>query len=700
MLETHHPNYEWHALFINKFFLIGCLLPCGAFAQNPEGETVRLEPVAVTATRTETPISQITRSITVITQQQIRQQTSLDRNLGDVLAKTVPGLGPSTEALSTFGQTLRGRDYLVLIDGIPQSTPLRGASRDLNTIAVDAIERIEVIRGGTAAYGFGAAGGLINIITKKPSEEPLAGYSQARVRLSTQHLDDSVGWETTQRVSGTQQDMDYLLSGTYAVRNGFFDAAGDRIPPDPLGVQGGMSDTDAYNILGKVGFNFDNENQRVQFKVNHYNIEQDTNYTFGVGNPATNTKTPAVRGSFNVENPGTENTIASVDYVNRDLLGSHVNIKGYYGDLTTRFAKFPGFAQTEIRSEKFGARTTIDTPLTLMDYNFSAIWGIDYLHDETVQAGLDGPTVVPKMQMDAIAGFLELQLPLSNIGLLRGGVRQAGITVDINDVVNRGGTLVEGDTLDLNPTLFNASAVFYLTDYMEVFGSFSQSFSVADIGRAIRDAGPSITSAGQLASEVQEVDNYEIGLRGAKGPLQASIAGFYSKSDNGTTYNSDLTIVKQPERIWGVEGALDYRFNPQWNAGGTASWQDGEVDLDDDGDFDEDLPNTRISPVKLTGFLEYSPLRWWDNRLQALYIGNRNPDSTQFGGADVDSYTIVDLISRFALGPGHLTVAVENLLNNNYFTLVSQASRTAPTGPFTFAKGPGRTVAVSYALNW
>jgi iron complex outermembrane receptor protein len=696
MIDTLYPHNERRTSLIFNFLFIGCALPCSVLAQNTSEKSEKLEPVVVTATRTETPISQVTRSVTVISQQEIQQQAGLDRNLGDVLAKTVPGIGPSTESLSTFGQTLRGRDYLVLIDGIPQSTPLRGASRDLNTIAVDAIERIEVIRGGTAAYGFGAAGGLINIITKKPSEEPLAGYSQARVRLSTEHFDDSVGWETTQRVSGTRDNIDYLVSGTYAQRNGFFDADGDRIPPDPIGVQGGLADTNAYNILGKFGFNFDEDRQRLEFKVNHYNIKQDTDFTFDLGDPAQGIKTRAVRGSFNVADPGTENTIVSMDYLNHDLVGSHVNIKGYYGDLTARFAKFPGFAQTEIRSEKFGARMTIDTPLALMGYNFSAIWGIDYLRDETVQAGLDGPTVVPNMQQDAIAGFFELELPLGSIGLLRGGMRHEAISVDIADIVNRKGTFVHGSTLDFGKTLLNASAVFYLTDDIEAFSSFSQSFSVADIGRAIRDADPSITNAGQLASEVQKVDNYEIGLRGGKGPLQASIAGFYSESDNGTTFDSDLNIVKQPERIWGVEGTLGYQFNPQWNAGGTASWAEGEVDLDDDGDFEEDLPSTRIYPVKLTGFLEYRPLSWWDNRLQVLYVGDRSPNSTQFGGGDVDAYTIVDLTSRFAVGPGHLSVAVENLLNNDYFTLISQASQT----PYGFAKGPGRTVAISYALNW
>jgi iron complex outermembrane receptor protein len=517
---------------------IGCTLPCSVLAQNTSDKSEELEPVVVTATRTETPISQVTRSVTVISQQQIQQQAILSRNLSDVLAKTVPGIGPSTEGLSNFGQTLRGRDYLVLIDGIPQFTPLRAASRDLNTISVDAIECIEVIRGGTAAYGFGAAGGLINIITKKPSKESLAGYSQGRVRISPEHPGDSVAWDTTQRISGTRDNIDYLVFGTFTQRNSFFDADGNRIPPDPLGGQGGLADTNAYNILGKFGFNFDKDRQRLEFKVNRYSIKQDTDFTFSLGNPAKGIKTGAIRGNFNVADPGTEDTIASVDYLHHDLLGSHVNIiKGYYGDLIARFSKLPGFAQTEVRSEKFGSRMTIDTPLALRGYNFSAIWGIDYLRDETVQVGLDGPTGVPHMLQNAIAGFLELELPLGSIGLLRGGMRHEAISVDIASVANRKGTFVQGGTLDFGKTLLNASAVFYLTDEIEAFSSFSQSFSIADIGRAIRDAAPSVTSASQLASKVQTVDNYEIGLRGSKGSLQASVAGFYSTSNNGTTFD-------------------------------------------------------------------------------------------------------------------------------------------------------------------
>ncbi len=42
-----------------------------------------------------------------------------------------------------------------MVDGIPQSTPLRNGGRDMRTIDPSAIERIEVIKGATAIYGNG-----------------------------------------------------------------------------------------------------------------------------------------------------------------------------------------------------------------------------------------------------------------------------------------------------------------------------------------------------------------------------------------------------------------------------------------------------------------------------------------------------------------------------------------------------------------
>lgn len=660
-----------------------------------EGTETRVEPVVVSATRTETPVSELTRSVTVVGREAIERQSRIDRSLGAILSKSVPGFSQSTEALTDFGQTLRGRNFLTLIDGVPQSSPLRDGRRSLNTISADAIERVEVVRGGSATYGFGATGGVVNIITRRPEEGTVNGHSEAGIKVSATNPDDSLEWHTNHQVSGRAGEFDYLVGGTFVQRNGFFDADGDRIPADPFGVQGGLADTDAYNLLGKVGYELDEGRQRIELSANRFSIFQDSAFAgLGEGDPANGEKTPAVRGNDNVRDPGTENTTVNLAYRNKALLQSDVRAQIYYADLTTRFSKFPGYSQAEITSEKFGGRLTIDTPVQAGPISLNAIWGMDYLHDETAQPAFNAPQTTPELKQDALAGFLQLEVPVADFGLLRGGIRYEDISVEADDVVNGQDVAVNGGFLSFSETLFNVSATVFITDNAELFGGFSQGFSLADLGRAINDTKETDVSA--LQSEVQTVDNYELGLRAQYERWNASVSGFFSESDNGTTFDQDLVIAKQPERIYGVEFTVDVTPLEALRVGGTFSWLEGEVDLDDDGNFDEDLPSTRVPPLKATAYGEYRPFDWWTLYLQGLYSGDRNPDSTQFGNGEVDDYVIFDLFSSFDTGYGKLQLGVQNLLNEDYFPVLNQAGAL----PFAFSKGPGRTVSLTYSIKW
>lgn len=655
---------------------------------------IDLGPVVVSATRTATPVSQLTRSVTLVDEQDVQRQKRIDRSVGEILSKTVPGFSPSTEGMTDFGQTLRGRNFLTMIDGAPQSTPLRDGRRSLNTIDADAIERIEVVRGGTAAYGFGATGGLVNIITKRPEEGTLKGHSEAGLKLSTTHPEKSWEWHTNHQASGRTGKVDYLLNGTFVQRNSFFDSDGDRIPADPFGVQGGLADTDEYNILGKLGYEPDDE-QRFELSLNRFYIRQDTEWGDTVdGDPAAGVKTRAARGNINAEEPGTENTLVNGQYRHEDVNGSEVTTQLYYGDLTTTYGKFPGFDQVEIISEKAGGRLTVDTPVELEAAPFNVIWGLDYLHDETSQPSIDGTTDTPDMAQDAYAGFAELEVPVGAWGLIRGGVRHERISVDVDDVTNSNGTFVNGGTLKFNETLYNLSGTAYVTDNIDVFAGYSQGFSLADIGRAISDTTE--TEAAALESEAQTVDNYEVGVRGTYDRWDGSVTAFYSTSDNGTSFNQDLEIAKQPERIQGIELAANVDATDKLRLGGTFTVMQGAIDLYGDDDYDEDLPSTRVPPMKVTAYAEYSPYDWWQARLQALYSGNRDPNSTQYGGSEVDDYMVVDLYNRFDVGAGELELGIENLLNADYFPVLNQAAAQS----FAYSEGPGRTISATYVLQW
>lgn len=674
-----------------------------------------LEQIVVTGTRAETSVSEIARSTTVITREQIDEQSKITKNIGEILAQAVPGLAPSTEALTNFGQTLRGRKFLVLIDGIPQSTPLRDASRGLNTISPAAIERIEVVRGGTAIYGFGATGGVVNIITRKAAQAPAEVYSQVGTSFSTEHFDDSVDYETEHRISGTGGAWDYLLSGFFTERGGRFDADGERRPPDPLGTQGGFADTSEYNILAKAGLDFGDGNQRIEFMLNDYFNEQDTDYTFGT--TLEDGRTPAVRISeagtdaVPFTGPGQENTTARVSYSHVDLAGSSVDTQLYYGQSNQIFPKFPGFSQGEIVSEKYGLRTTVATPVSQLMSGARVIWGGDYLRDETkaLLYGANGPVdpQTPAMDQDAVAAFAELELPFDDWLMLRGGIRHETIRVDAGSVTpNRFGNNIRAGTLEWSETLFNAGAVFFVTDSVDLFTSYSQGFSIGDLGRVLSDAGVfnggSTFAAEDFESEAEKVDNYEVGTRYFDDRLQATAAVFYSESDNGTTFDNDLQIQKFSEDVWGVEATADYRLTDRLTFGGSASWQEGE--REDASGTEVKLDGTRIAPLKLTTYLEQQTTGDWRNRLQILHVGSRDefPDggspgnSGVFGQGEVESYTLVDFVSRLRAGPGSVTFAVKNLLNEDYFPVINQAFNTATA----LAKGNGRRLSLGYELVW
>ncbi|WP_143589388.1 MULTISPECIES: TonB-dependent receptor plug domain-containing protein [Cyanophyceae] len=126
-----------------------------AMAETEDLEVIEL---VVTATRTEEDPLDIPRSITVINRQQIEAQSAVSNNTADIISRFVPGLGAPNLSNRANAQTLRGRDFSVLIDGIPQRSN-RSPNIQLEYIDPDQIERIEVVSGPTAIYGAEALGG-------------------------------------------------------------------------------------------------------------------------------------------------------------------------------------------------------------------------------------------------------------------------------------------------------------------------------------------------------------------------------------------------------------------------------------------------------------------------------------------------------------------------------------------------------------
>lgn len=693
------------------------------------------EPIelVVTATRSEEDIQNVPRSVTVITREQIEEQTKVNRDLTSILGNTIPGLGASAEGQQSFAQTLRGRPPLVLIDGVPVSSNIDNDTSvaNLRRIDVSAIERIEVVRGPSAAYGDGAAGGVINIITRKPGEDKVVSEAEIGVRSVGNFKSGSFGNFINYGISGKQGGVDFIASITRDSFGTPFDAEGDRIPL----FGDAEAESSSINLLGKLGFALGSQ-QRLQITANYFNDDQNQfgDYDLTVG------EIPGIQKArlldkpvefVNSSDPFNRGTLIQLDYTHNDILNSKLQAQGYYRQTKTAATLFDNrifdpdsildIGRSVVTSERFGGRLQLDTALSS---NLNLLWGADYSSEDSegnydlfdvdefdasggTRARRIGSSIrIAPFTIKNLGLFSQLKWDASENISLSGGVRYENINVSVIDNWVDGQTALSyrGGEKTLDDVVFNAGVVYKATPEISLFANFAQGFSLPNISRIVQRPQEGFNFAEDVElSAPQKVDSYELGIRGQWKNFQASLAGFYSYSSLGTTirfedFGSDFRIIRAPQRNYGIELALDWQPSDKWKLGSTLTWSEGEREDSETGEFIA-ITGYEVSPLKLTAYLENETLPGWNNRLQALYIGNR--DRAFDAGVDpigIDSYFVMDLISSLKIGDGTLSLGVRNLLNNQYLNVANQLN-SGYDDSYAIASR-GRTFTLNYRWSW
>lgn len=120
---------------------------------------------ASTATKTDTPLTETPQAISVVTSALFTDRGA--RNLQETLRYSA-GVTADAWGLDTRGDasTIRGLDPVQYLDGMRRIYGYSPMARP----EVYGLERVEVLRGPSSVlYGAGAAGGVINAMTKRPS---------------------------------------------------------------------------------------------------------------------------------------------------------------------------------------------------------------------------------------------------------------------------------------------------------------------------------------------------------------------------------------------------------------------------------------------------------------------------------------------------------------------------------------------------
>ncbi|WP_164928901.1 TonB-dependent receptor [Gloeobacter violaceus] len=156
--------------------------------------------------RREGTLKEASRPAYVITRRQIEAQGA--RTVQEAL-RYLPGIlsdGTAGTQLGTLSsQFIRGSNssqVLVLLDGRPLNDLGFFGGYDLSELTTDTVERVEVVPGGgSTLYGSDAVGGVINIVSRAPSERPsttlkasAGSFALNEQSLQTSGRSGAVGW--------------------------------------------------------------------------------------------------------------------------------------------------------------------------------------------------------------------------------------------------------------------------------------------------------------------------------------------------------------------------------------------------------------------------------------------------------------------------------------------------------------------------
>lgn len=178
--------------FRHLLFLI--LAPSYLLAQETNKAPENLDEVVISAQRIEIPFSKESRSIDIITAEEIKRSpaTSVAKLLQEIAGLDIRQRGTDGTQADLY---IRGGGFdqtLVLIDNIKMDDAQTGHHILNAALPLELIERIEIIKGPAArVYGQNAFTGAINIITKKKSQDYLSialsggSYEQLGAKITT-----------------------------------------------------------------------------------------------------------------------------------------------------------------------------------------------------------------------------------------------------------------------------------------------------------------------------------------------------------------------------------------------------------------------------------------------------------------------------------------------------------------------------------
>lgn len=615
------------------------------FAQKDTLEGKSGDVMVTTATRTSLKQSQTGKIITVLDQKVIKN--SAGRSLSELL-NTQAGffINGANNVLGTNQDVyFRGAgsgNMLVVIDGIPVFDPSQtNNSFDFNSIPLQQIERIEILKGGQSTlWGSDAVAGVIQIFLKKESKKKTAINSSI-----------SYGTYNTTRVvagaSGTVDKLGYNVQYNYIKSKGF---------------------SAAYDSTGRK--NFDNDG----FEQN--NVQASLHYAFNksltakaFGNFSTY-RTDYDAGAFTDDKDYTAKNInnlggLSLQYKGKDfvwnLLGSYQQAKRNFRndstDISSIYSKYSEgkYTGNTTTLETFGNKT--------LARHVSIVGGIQYINQNTDQSyfstGVFGPytSVLGKdsaktNQLSAYSSLLITDVSGFNF--------EAGARFNHHSIYGNKGTYT------LNPS-YNVDA------HTKLFVNISSAYKIPSLYQLY-------SNYGNKALKPESSTTYEFGIQTQSEDRKTSfrIAAFKRDISNLIIFYTD-PVTFNSNYINGNR-QNDYGFEIESNVqlAGFGNWQNNFSFVDGQGTQNGVKVSNLYRRPKfvVSSALTLQPGTGLTIIPSFKYVGTRLKGEYDFGPAEQASFYTIDCFMGYQINKtARLFIDLHNITNQQYFDIVGYNSK-------------------------
>ena len=624
--------------------LTASTLCLSTFAQIDTMATRQLNEVVVTANKMPMKAAETGKIITVI------DHKTIENNAGSSLAtllNTQAGffINGSNNALGTnldlyFRGSTAG-NMLIVIDGVPVYDPSQiNNSFELNSIPLDQVERIEILKGGQSTlWGSNAVAGVIQIFLKKESKKKIAINANAAYGTYNT-LNGGAG------ISGSIKKWDYLVQYNY-INSGGFPAA--------------------YDSTGKQNFKNDGFKQNTVIAETRYHFSPHlTAKAFG---NFSNYFTDLPAGAFTDEKDYTLRSInnlggASLNYqhnkVDWTLQGSYQQSNRHYVNDST-YVSSPYFNYSN--EQYTGHTTTLETFGNVqLHQHLRLVAGLQYQHQNTGQSyfstGPYGPYSSELGQDSAHVSQISAYASLLLLNL-------HGFNFELGSRINHHSIYGNNATYTINPS-------FIIDENTKLFINISSGYNIPSLYQLY-------SAYGNKNLKPESSVTYEMGLQTQSTDKKMSLrlAAFKRDTKNLIIFYTDANYNSY---YINRDAQHDYGFEVESNTqvGRFGTWTNNLTYIDGHGIQNGVSVNNlfRRPNFTMNSILTLSPFKGFTLAPAFKYVGTRLKGPYDVGPDLMPAYYTLNCFISYQINQRiRLFTSLNNITNQQYFDIVGYNSK-------------------------